>query len=267
MRVSVVLPTFDRPELLGRAIGSALEQSLPPVEIVVCDDGQSDVNRSVVEGFGLDQVRYLPGPHTGGPALPRNRGIAASSGDWIALLDDDDTWHRDKLEQQARLLAQHGGRAASARAVLTMPDGSEHGLLGTDAPTVSFRRLLRSNDLIVSSVVLHRSLMAEVGPFQDVPIAHEDYSMWLRVATVTDFANSSQPLLAYQGRLPVAGKEHTTLHKWALRCRILEFLVRDEPRPEWNRRFRHALAISRLRQGLVPIETIVRRMVPLASPA
>src|SRR5262245_1813867 len=99
-KISVIIPTWNRAQSVKRAISSALRQTHPPHEILVCDDGSTDNTEEVVRAMGDSRVRWIAGPHAGCPAVPRNRGIAASKGDWIAFLDSDDAWLPEKLEAQ-----------------------------------------------------------------------------------------------------------------------------------------------------------------------
>lgn len=96
--ISVVIPTYNRAALLTRAIASALEQTCPPSEVIVVDDGSSDDTRERCAEIG-DRIRYIRIPN-GGVATARNAGIAQARGDWIALLDSDDWWEPSKLETQ-----------------------------------------------------------------------------------------------------------------------------------------------------------------------
>src|SRR5690349_10342119 len=96
--VSVVVPTHNRARTLGRTIESVLAQTYPSVELVIVDDGSSDDTGEVIaRGWGADaRVRYLKKPN-GGPASARNFGFRAARGEYVALLDSDDTWHPWKL--------------------------------------------------------------------------------------------------------------------------------------------------------------------------
>ncbi|WP_051670494.1 glycosyltransferase family 2 protein [Bryobacter aggregatus] len=96
--ISVVIPAYNAEKTLGRAIESALGQTLAPLEVIVVDDGSSDGTAAVARSFG-ERVRLLVQPN-GGVGAARNTGILASVGNQIGLLDSDDVWRPDKLEKQ-----------------------------------------------------------------------------------------------------------------------------------------------------------------------
>ncbi|EGV52019.1 glycosyltransferase family 2 protein [endosymbiont of Riftia pachyptila] len=109
MQVSVIIPTHNRAATLPRAIESVLQQSHPADEILIVDDGSDDDSRALVTQQ-FPQCRYLHQQNRG-VSSARNLGISASKGEWIALLDSDDAWLPQKLEQQlARVEAQEGKR-------------------------------------------------------------------------------------------------------------------------------------------------------------
>ncbi len=94
MSVSVIIPAFNVAEVVGRAIESALSQTRPVLEVIVIDDGSSDTTVEVVRRLAAaeSRIRLITLATNGGPGRARNAGIAAASGDWIGLLDADDTW-------------------------------------------------------------------------------------------------------------------------------------------------------------------------------
>ena len=98
--VSVIIPTWNSSNTVGATIRSALAQTFPPREILVCDDGSTDGTAEVVARVVDPRVKWIAGSHSGLPAVARNRGIAQTQGEWIAFLDSDDTWAPDKLSQQ-----------------------------------------------------------------------------------------------------------------------------------------------------------------------
>lgn len=96
--VSVVIPAYNSERYLGEAIDSCLQQSHPPNEVIVVDDGSTDGTREVALGFG-SSVRYIF-QENGGSARARNSGATAAGGEFLAFLDSDDLWLPDKLERQ-----------------------------------------------------------------------------------------------------------------------------------------------------------------------
>jgi glycosyltransferase involved in cell wall biosynthesis len=104
-RVSVVVPTHSRANLIEESIDSVLRQTVPVHEIIVVDDGSTDSTCDIVHAYG-DRVILLRQDHHGAAAA-RNCGLARATGDWIALLDSDDVWIPAKIEKQLRFLDQH----------------------------------------------------------------------------------------------------------------------------------------------------------------
>ncbi len=103
-KVSVVIPTYNYGRFIAEAIGGALGQTLEPIEIIVVDDGSTDDTEKVVREFG-DRVRYIR-QENAGVCAARNRGVAESSGEYIAFLDADDIWLPEKLEKQIAKFAE-----------------------------------------------------------------------------------------------------------------------------------------------------------------
>ena len=110
IRISVVIPAFNRGGTVARAIDSALAQERPAAEVIVVDDGSTDATAQVVGRYGGKCL--LIRQDNAGVSSARNRGIEASRGDWIAFLDSDDYWERDHLSKLADAVRATGGEAA-----------------------------------------------------------------------------------------------------------------------------------------------------------
>lgn len=106
---STVIPTYNRRQTIGRAVESALGQSLPPAQIIVVDDGSTDGTEAIVKQFGLP-VEYVWQENAGVPCA-RNFGVDKACCPWIAFLDSDDYWHKDHLMRMADAIMATGGRA------------------------------------------------------------------------------------------------------------------------------------------------------------
>jgi glycosyltransferase involved in cell wall biosynthesis len=97
---SVIITTYNRRELLPRAMASVLEQRCGDLELLVIDNGSTDGTREAVEAIGDPRVRYVRNPRpTGSCDGPRNHGLALARGRYTAFLDDDDAWYPEKLEK------------------------------------------------------------------------------------------------------------------------------------------------------------------------
>lgn len=123
--VSVIVPTYNRRDIVSRAIHSALSQTYRDVEVVVVDDGSTDGTQDVVRGMNNDRIRYFLKPN-GGPASARNFGLARSRGPYIAFLDSDDYWPAEYIQVMLGQLApqpQFGG--AYSLITLVRPDGQQ----------------------------------------------------------------------------------------------------------------------------------------------
>ncbi len=109
--VSVVIPTFGRPELVCRAVRSALGQTMRELEVVVVIDGDDPATLAALETIDDPRLRHLSQPQKRGAGHARDTGAAASRGEWVAFLDDDDEWLPEKLQRQLAQAEAHGGPA------------------------------------------------------------------------------------------------------------------------------------------------------------
>src|SRR5664280_78606 len=108
-KVSVIIPTYNRAAKVRDGIESVLAQTVNDLEVIVVDDGSSDGTGNILgETFG-DRIRYYAQANQGA-SVARNKGIAEARGEWIAFLDSDDLWEKEKLEWQFRALEQFGPR-------------------------------------------------------------------------------------------------------------------------------------------------------------
>ncbi len=137
IRFSIVIPTYNRAQLIGRAVACALQQTIPCHEVFVVDDGSTDNTLEVVRNTDL-RVKVIPLDH-GGPSRARNRGVALASGDWIAFLDSDDLWHPDYLERMARAIRETRGEAAVYFSDVEYEQGSSRVMYWSDCKFSSGR--------------------------------------------------------------------------------------------------------------------------------
>lgn len=99
-QVSVVIPTFGRPELLTRAVRSVLAQTMSDLEVIVVNDGVDPPTIAALEAIGDPRLRWIAHGQQRGAGQTRDTGADAALGEWVAFLDDDDEWLPEKLEKQ-----------------------------------------------------------------------------------------------------------------------------------------------------------------------
>jgi glycosyltransferase involved in cell wall biosynthesis len=203
MKISVIIPAYNAEPYIRTAIESCLSQTYPPHEIVVVDDGSTDATAAVAESFP-PPVRVIRLAENMGLPTARNRGVQASTGDWLAFLDADDWFLPQKLELQRRCALENEKIVLiyNAFRIVTL-DGSE--TAGRFFSPKELLPMLRyRNRLNASSVMLRRDAFESVGGFDPGLRAAEDWDMWLRIAarySVESFAATPEAISAYR-RVP-----------------------------------------------------------------
>ncbi|BAU10250.1 glycosyl transferase, group 2 family protein [Leptolyngbya sp. NIES-3755] len=148
--VSVVIPTYNRPDLVKRAVKSALQQTLKEIEVIVVTDGPDPTTVTELSRIDDTRLRVLSLSKRRGAPVARNTGIEAAQGEWIALLDDDDEWMPEKLERQSKIAAasEHQFPIVSCHLLARTPRGD----------FVWPRRLPRSGESLGDYLFIRKSL-------------------------------------------------------------------------------------------------------------
>src|SRR6266567_1834155 len=190
MKVSVIIPTWNRGYIIEKTIASVLNQTMTDLEVLICDDGSSDDTYEKVSAIKDQRIRWISGRRGGRPAIPRNNGIKEAKGDWLAFLDSDDEWLPEKLAKQFELIEKENVKAASSNASRLIPNkGIVGNYLSLETEIICFDDLLIVNEIITSSAIVHSSLIKFVigFPEEEELKTIEDYAFWLRIATQTNF--------------------------------------------------------------------------------
>lgn len=200
-RITVIIPTHNRANLLPRAIKSIQNQSRPVDEIIVVADGCTDDTNMLVENMRkkdkrIQLISYYPG-HNGNYA--RNKGLDAATGDYIAFLDDDDEWLPEKTERQMKLFQNNPscGLVYGAQNCIY----TDRNLMYTTNPVWQgdlSERIFIHNDIgTPSQVMIKRSVLDEAGTFDLNLEALQDYDLWIRCCQKTKVAFVKEPCINY----------------------------------------------------------------------
>jgi glycosyltransferase involved in cell wall biosynthesis len=201
--VSVVIPTYNRAPKVLRAVESVLRQTIPDYEIIVVDDGSTDGTAKALAPFA-GKMNTIFHKTNKGVSAARNSGIRASQTPFISLLDSDDYWYPEKLAAQIAFFRSHPTAVACQTNEIWIRNGvrvnpqKKHLKPSGDIFEQSLKRCLVSP----SAVMMKRSLLEEIGLFDESLPACEDYDLWLRVACRYPLELIDQDLVVKEGGHP-----------------------------------------------------------------
>lgn len=183
--VSVIIPVFNRKELLVRALTSVLKQRFRDFEILVIDDGSSDGIAELPLLYSDARIHYHRLDINYGVSKARNTGIHYSKGTWIALLDSDDEWAAHKLSDQLQWLRDNPTFQITQSREIWVRNGKRVNPPATHEKFQGdlFKESLNRCMITPSSVIFHRDLAAITGGFNESLPACEDYDLWLRITS------------------------------------------------------------------------------------
>ncbi|HEX9658758.1 MAG TPA: glycosyltransferase family A protein [Rhodothermales bacterium] len=193
--VSVVIPLYNKVDLVAEAIESVLNQDFEDFEIVIVDDGSTDGSAQIAQGYAerLGGLCTYVRQERAGAGAARNRGMRIASGEFIALLDADDLWAPEKLRRQIGFMEAHHDvdwsatnyfvvKGAQTEPVAALPH--EGGGSGDPWRIVDWFSAMADGEILVqtSGVVLRRSLVERVGEFDESIPSGQDFEYWVRIA-------------------------------------------------------------------------------------
>ncbi len=195
--VSVIMPCHNGAATLTQAVESVLAQSYAGWELLIIDDASTDGSVAVAEEYCSQDSRiqliHTPAS-TGKPATPRNVGIKAATGRYIAFLDCDDMWLPQKLEHQLPLFEKPDCAAVFSFYKKMDASGTVRPAVVTSPAAVSFAQLLDGNSIGNLTGIYDT---AKVGKVYQKEIHHEDYLMWLQVLQKGFVARNTGTVEAY----------------------------------------------------------------------
>lgn len=189
--VSAVVTTHNRPELLKRALDSVAMQTYHNLELIVVDDGSQPSVQKVVEPYNeVLSVQYIRNEEAMGACHARNKGIQIASGKFIAGLDDDDAWDKDRIEVLVNAYSDEYA-CVTSDTVMVYPYKEA---IWKKKKTIDLDTLLYSNQ-VGNQVLVRRNRLLAVGGFDPDLKAAQDYDLWIRLCQAYGpIKNVQQPL-------------------------------------------------------------------------
>ena len=188
MKFSIILPTYNRAStFLKQAIDSVVSQSYENWELIIIDNNSTDNTDELIKSFHNEKIKTYKIDNHGNIARSRNLGIKKSNGDYIALIDSDDFWEKDKLLHSYKHFKNSKSDGFCHSEYWLYPSGCQE--IRHYGPNQNFlysNLLERGNCLSLSAIVLSKNILIKVGGFSenDSFITAEDYDLWLRLAKI-----------------------------------------------------------------------------------
>lgn len=200
-KISVIIPTHNRAELLPRAVRSVQNQTRAVDEIIIVSDGSTDNTEETVNALAeqderIHLIAYHPGRNGN---YARNRGIEAATGEFIAFLDDDDEWLPRKTELQMELFEKDPevGLVYSSQNCIYLDTGITYQTQPMWRGDLSKRIFIRGEMGTPSQVMVRKKVLDNTGPFDLDLEALQDYDLWIRCCLVTKVDFVPEPCINY----------------------------------------------------------------------
>jgi teichuronic acid biosynthesis glycosyltransferase TuaG len=212
IKFSVVMPAYNAEQTIAESLRSCIQQSYQPFEIIVVNDGSTDNTEKIIQTEFKHQVKYISLSKNAGASTARNAGLNAATGDYIAFLDADDTWHPDKLSIFSELISKKPTAKFIFHPYTLSTMDFDARSIKTTIEKISFWKLLWSNPVGTPCVVLindHSLLFNESMRYM------EDYDLFLRAADKNGIYFLPVPLTKL-GR-PILSAGGLSSNRWLMR--------------------------------------------------
>lgn len=203
LKVSIIIPTYNREELLPHAINSALNQTYQNIEIIVVNDASTDNTETVIHSFKDTRIRYIRHEKNQMLAASRNSGVAVACGEFVCFLDDDDIMEPDMISSCIDEIISKNADIVHV-GFLYFTAEKPPNISASDVynpPLVNFQKMLTQNFWPVNSVLIRKDLLTKAGKADTQLKTCEDWDLWLRILYL-------KPTISYVNRYLVRIRLH-----------------------------------------------------------
>lgn len=185
--LSVIIPTFNREKFVVESVISVLNQSYKNFELIIIDDGSTDRTpekiKEIIKIYRTFPIIYKHYDRNRGPAFARNRGAEIASGEYLAFLDSDDLWLKNKLKEQINFMRANNYSISQTEEIWIRNGKRVNQMKKHKKPSGNiFEESLKLCVVSPSSVIIKKDIFFELGGFDENFLACEDYDLWLRLS-------------------------------------------------------------------------------------
>lgn len=204
MKVSAILAVYNGEKTLKETIGSILNQTYKGLELIVVDDGSTDKSAEIIKSIKDPRIKYFYQKNSGSPSAPRNLAIKKSTGDFIALCDQDDVWYPEKLEKQMAMVESLENEN-EVGVVISSADLLGNKFKENIVPRSGFVsagdffvELMQGNFITTCSAIIPKKVIEAVGDFDESQVGVDDYDLWIRISEKYGYLALSEKLCAWR---------------------------------------------------------------------
>lgn len=196
--VSIIMPNYNCEKFVYETVKSVIDQTYENWELLFVDDCSTDKSVEIVESFNDSRIRILKNPKNSGAAISRNYALREAKGKWIAFLDSDDLWHREKLERQIKFMKDNGYAFSYTFYDEIGEDGTPFNKEVKGPKRIGKRKIFRYCWMGCLTVMYDREVVGLI-QIEDLK-KNNDYAMWLKVCKKADCYAMEQVLSSYRVR-------------------------------------------------------------------
>lgn len=207
MKVSVLLPVYNGQETLSETIRSILSQTYQDLELIIVNDGSTDQSEQVIKKFSDKRIKYILQKNTGAPAAPRNVAAKASSGDLLALCDQDDVWYPQKLEKQLEAF-KNANKDKNIGIIYSRADfidknGKKLGV--SQMPVAKYLSAIEAHQKLLSgifitacSALFTKEAYQYSGGFDESLVGNDEYDLYIKITEKYGILSTTDILCAWR---------------------------------------------------------------------
>jgi glycosyltransferase involved in cell wall biosynthesis len=190
--VSIIIPTYNRAHLVGRAIQSILDQTYKDFELIIVDDGSTDNTENIIREFQKKdkRIKYICHKKNRGGSAARNTGVKNSSGYFLSFLDSDDQWLANKLRTEVKILNNNKDCIICSTGYTYIDEKNgkmnnkiRRGII-IKKQFVSQKIVLRAECFATTDFTVTRNAILKIGGFDEKLSARQDWDFWIRITSI-----------------------------------------------------------------------------------
>jgi glycosyltransferase involved in cell wall biosynthesis len=227
--ISVIIPVYNREATVQRAIDSVLHQTRRSDEIIVVNDASTDNTQEILKRYG-DHIKVISLSENSGPSRARNEGAKAAKSTWLAFLDSDDCWEKDKLENQTDYLRTYPFYQIIQSGEKWIRSGKRVNKCKHHEMTEGwiFEQSLERCMISPSGVLMRKSLIEQYGYFDEGLPVCEDYDLWLKISRHHPVGlDPTCSVIKYGGHVDQLSRKYPAMDKFRVQA-LLDLLGHEE---------------------------------------